>query len=265
MARSGLRMMPTFPLPSLKFRTAGFPQYGFKAGVSDRACPFDAACTSLGLPPPFVLPAARVGSPFCAGGRCALKHLRSSGRCRSNPRGPRSRPGYAVPLHPHLRPHPPHSQAHPDFTAPRLIRNAFAVHTAPRRPPSGSTLSRSFLPDMPPSTTPGRSETGWFQSCGPDIGLRHVMSGSALPTILLSASRRADFSELHWFAFAAACQVARPLCRSDQNSSGHRDFYFQASDESVTLLAAGYNYDSHWTVLSMGLSPIGVTTSVAAP
>ena len=91
------------------------------------------------------------------------------------------------------------------------------------------------------------------------------MSGSALPTILLSASRRADFSELHWFAFAAACQVARPLCRSDQNSSGHRDFYFQASDESVTLLAAGYNYDSYWTVLSMGLSPIGMTTSVAAP
>jgi hypothetical protein len=36
-----------------------------------------------------------------------------------------------------------------------------------------------------------------------------------------------------WFAFAAACQVARPLCRSDQSSSGHRDFYLQASDESV--------------------------------
>ena len=42
-ARSGLRMMPTFPLPSLKFRTAGFPQYGFKAGRSDRAFPFDAS------------------------------------------------------------------------------------------------------------------------------------------------------------------------------------------------------------------------------
>ena len=37
MARTGLRMMPTFPLPSLKFRTAGFPQYGFKASISDRA------------------------------------------------------------------------------------------------------------------------------------------------------------------------------------------------------------------------------------
>jgi hypothetical protein len=68
-----------------------------------------------------------------------------------------------------------------------------------------------------------------------------------------------------WFAFAAACQVARPLCRSDQSSSGHRDFYLQASDESVTLLAAGYNYDSNWTVLSKGLSPFGMTTSVAAP
>jgi hypothetical protein len=53
-------MMPTFPLPSLKFRTAGFPQYGFKAGVSDKAFPCDAALTSIGLPSSFVLPAALV-------------------------------------------------------------------------------------------------------------------------------------------------------------------------------------------------------------
>jgi hypothetical protein len=39
MARSGLRMMPTFPSPSLKFRTAGFPRYGFKAGISGAAFP----------------------------------------------------------------------------------------------------------------------------------------------------------------------------------------------------------------------------------
>ncbi len=37
MARTGLRMMPTSPSPPLKFRTAGFPQYGFKASLSDRA------------------------------------------------------------------------------------------------------------------------------------------------------------------------------------------------------------------------------------
>jgi hypothetical protein len=36
MARTGLRMMPTFPSPPLKFRTAGFPRYGFKASMSDR-------------------------------------------------------------------------------------------------------------------------------------------------------------------------------------------------------------------------------------
>lgn len=30
-------MMPPFPYPPLKFRTAGFPQYGFKADISDDA------------------------------------------------------------------------------------------------------------------------------------------------------------------------------------------------------------------------------------
>src|SRR6267143_5161215 len=41
MARSGLRMMPTFPSPSLKFRAVSFPQYGFKVGMSDGAFPND--------------------------------------------------------------------------------------------------------------------------------------------------------------------------------------------------------------------------------
>ena len=34
-ARTGLRMMPTFPPLPLKSRTVSFPQYGFKAGLSD--------------------------------------------------------------------------------------------------------------------------------------------------------------------------------------------------------------------------------------
>lgn len=38
-ARTGLRMMPTFPRPPLSFRTAGFPRYGWKAGISDSAFP----------------------------------------------------------------------------------------------------------------------------------------------------------------------------------------------------------------------------------
>src|SRR5580693_3965007 len=32
-------MMPLFPPPPLKFRTVGFPEYGFKAGRSDGAFP----------------------------------------------------------------------------------------------------------------------------------------------------------------------------------------------------------------------------------
>jgi hypothetical protein len=36
---SGLRMMPTFPPPPLSFRTAGFPQYGWKVGLSGSAFP----------------------------------------------------------------------------------------------------------------------------------------------------------------------------------------------------------------------------------
>src|SRR5213078_4491459 len=56
MARTGLRMMPTSPSPSLKFRTAGFPRYGFKASLSGRAFPNASA----------VKPAP--GIPVCAPG-----------------------------------------------------------------------------------------------------------------------------------------------------------------------------------------------------
>ena len=38
-ARTGLRMMPTFPPLPLKSRTVSLPQYGFKAGISDSAFP----------------------------------------------------------------------------------------------------------------------------------------------------------------------------------------------------------------------------------
>jgi hypothetical protein len=45
----------------------------------------------------------------------------------------------------------------------------------------------------------------------------------------------------------------------------HEGFYIQAFSESVTLLTAGYHYDSLWILLSVGLSPTGMTTSFAAP
>jgi hypothetical protein len=133
----------------------------------------------------------------------------------------------------------------------------------PRPATSGSRLSLSFLPDMPPSTTPGRSGIGLFQSCDPDIGLRHLINGSALPAILQSASRRADISGLPGSPLLRPVKLLTP-CADLTRSPGHRGFYLQASDESVALLIAGYNYDSHWIALSMGLSPIGMTASLAA-
>ena len=102
-ARSGLRMMPTFPSPSLRFRMAGFPQYGFKAGMSDRAFPFGACPSrrSVGLRPS-CSPLAASESPYCAGGRRALEHLRGERPRPLYPRGPRSGLGSVVPVHPHL-------------------------------------------------------------------------------------------------------------------------------------------------------------------
>jgi hypothetical protein len=51
MARSGLRMMPAFPSSPLKFRTASFPRYGFKASLSGRAALHsDAVKPAPGIP-----------------------------------------------------------------------------------------------------------------------------------------------------------------------------------------------------------------------
>src|SRR6516165_9096863 len=42
-------------------------------------------------------------------------------------------------------------------------------------------------------------------------------------------------------------------------------FYFQASNGSVALPVAGYDYNSDWTPLLAGLSPARTSASLAAP
>jgi hypothetical protein len=136
MARTGLRMMPTFPSPSLKFRTASFPRYGFKASLSGHAClPDDAVKPAPGMPTspgslhrPFarirhglmtwlrVHVQPRLRMPLCARPRLATPGVLGSG------------PSCVVSIHHRvLRPHPSVSQARGDFTALPLIRRAFAV------------------------------------------------------------------------------------------------------------------------------------------
>ncbi len=137
MARTGLRMMPTSPSPPLKFRTVGFPQYGYKASLSDGAFQTSpraevdsrhtlAASPVCPHPSRTRRPRHLVGSESHLPGRCAR-------RCASDIR--RSTPGVlgsgascAVSRHPRvLRPHPSVSQARDDFAAVPFIRRAFAV------------------------------------------------------------------------------------------------------------------------------------------
>jgi hypothetical protein len=135
-------MMPTSPSSPLRFRTAGFPQYGSKAGVSDGAFPISARPSRRPVClRPSCSPLASSYTPYCARGRCALEHRRASGLSRSTP-------GALAPVRVILS---RSINAYPAPSAPlagtsRLHR--LATYTgcprcahAPRRPASGSVLS----------------------------------------------------------------------------------------------------------------------------
>jgi hypothetical protein len=98
------------------FRTAGFPQYGFKAGLSDEAFPADwFAIVLRALPAVTVYPLLCVGDDalVCPSVRAVPAAL---------PQGPSLRSGLGCPGPSSLnRPHPPHSRAHPDFTDSRVL------------------------------------------------------------------------------------------------------------------------------------------------
>ena len=156
MARTGLRMMPTFPSSPLKFRTAGFPRYGFKAGLSVGAFP-------RGVHMPRRMVCIR---PSCSPQQtCNLRTVSEAPAWWSTairatavalPQGPSLRSGLCCPGPSSLsRPHPPHSQAHRDFTALRLIRDAFAVRARLGDPRVVPCFRCPFLLGMPSSTTPG--------------------------------------------------------------------------------------------------------------
>jgi hypothetical protein len=84
---------------------------------------------------------------------------------------------------------------------------------APRRPTSGSGLSLPSLPDMPSPKTP-ESPTSSVPGSDVDIGLRQVLSGSALPTSLQSVSRRVSISGLPRFAhLLRPARLLAPLVR----------------------------------------------------
>ena len=161
MARTGLRMMPTFPLPPLKSRTVGFPQYGFKASMSDSAFLNGVLVKPApGIPSlPFsLLPSfARLllrGRP----GSVSRSTQASTCRCAGEPLLPTpgalgSGPSYVVSIHHRLiRPHAPVPQARCDFAF-TLIRNAFAVRERLGDPRDLPYFRLPYFPYMP-STLP---------------------------------------------------------------------------------------------------------------
>ena len=156
-------MMPTFPRSPLSFRTAGFPRYGCKAGLSDGTFPAvaplksapDIHIATTGLHPSFVHSAARAGSPYVSGPQ-ARSCTAMKWRVAPQPQGSSLGSGLFCPGPSSLnRPHPPHSQAHRDFTAWRLIRSAFAVRERLGDPRVVPSFRCTFLPGMPSSPTPG--------------------------------------------------------------------------------------------------------------
>ena len=221
--------MPTSPRSPLSFRTAGFPQYGWKAGLSDGAFP---ECRRLkpapgihqpasGLLPPFVHLGVATIFPYCARsrtrsctaivGRVPTTQGASLGSRLFCP-GPSSL----------NRPHPPHSQAHHDFTARRLIRAVFAVRERPGDPRVVPGFRCSFRPDMPSSLTPGSSTPTCPEFLMPTLAFAEMRSARHSQLSRKSASRGVRISWLHWFAVATACQVARPPARIGPDFPGQR-------------------------------------------
>ena len=139
-------------------------------------------------------------------------------------------------------PHPPHSQAHRDFTAWRLIRDAFAVRERLSNPRVVPSFRCTFLPDMPSSATPGTSTS---------------QSNLAMPTWSSPRTNRLDIpkpppirstgapiSWLHWFAIAL--RPARLLASlSDQTR------FPQPTETFTSRLSTGWS----------PFPPLGITTT----
>jgi len=125
------------------------------------------------------------------------------------PRGPRSGPGYSVPVRHHLlgpiRPTRGHIAISPHgglYAVSSLCGSASATREWFR-----AFAARSLLTCRPLRPRGVRTSSCPVHRCR--HGLRHSSTGSALPMFPQSVSRGAPISWLLWFAFAAACQVAR--------------------------------------------------------
>jgi hypothetical protein len=201
------------------FRTAGFPRYGWKAGLSGGAFPGviqlkpapGMRWSASGLRPSFVRlvtsAMTRSVSGLWARSRTAIRWG------LHHPRGPRSGPGYHVPVRHHLigpiRPArrriaiSPHSGL---YAMPSLCGSAKATRERFR-----AFAAHSLLTCRPLRPRGVRTSTVPEQRCR--HGLRRVLSGSALPRPRNPFRAGLEFRGFSGLHFATACQVARPPAR----------------------------------------------------
>jgi hypothetical protein len=211
--------MPTFPRSPLSFRTAGFPRYGWKVGLSGGAFP-----GVIQLKP---APGMRWSGLVCVRPSCVSSpqhwHRSESGlwaRSRTairwglhHPRGPRSGPGYHVPVRHHLsgpiRPARRHIAISPHsglYAMPSLCGSAEATRERFR-----AFAAHSLLACRPLRPRGIRTSTVPEQRCR--HSLRRVLSGSALPRPRNPFRAGLEFRGFSGLHFATACQVARPPAR----------------------------------------------------
>jgi hypothetical protein len=212
-------MMLTFPSLPLKSRTVSFPQYGFKAGISDGAFPSPRGLRVGRFAP--VLRAHRLSRlcpVLCRGTQraCALPCERL---VPLYPRGPRSGPGYSVLVHLRLigpmRPTCGHISTSPHcglYEMPSLC----VIPSTPRRPASGSVLSLAI-----PYRHVALGDPGKFIGC-----MHPVPSPMSLAFDLWERSRHFPLpphsdsrGESHFgaclrFAFVYDLSTCSPPCRS---------------------------------------------------
>ena len=108
-ARTGLRMMPTFPRSAPIIPYGGFSPVRLEGWLSKRCLSDDRRLKpapgmrrpTSSLHPPFVRLVVTTVVPHCVGPQNSIAH-RPGGSLLLRPRGPRSSPGYSVPVRRHL-------------------------------------------------------------------------------------------------------------------------------------------------------------------
>jgi len=277
-------MMPTFPSSPLRFRTAGFPQYGSKAGLSVGAFP----SYSLVKPPPGIPSPCSGLHPTFASSVAApnprsmsRKPTRSDAAIRAAraalPQGPSLRSGLFCPGPSTLnRPHPTHSWARCDFPAVPVIRNAFAVRERLRDPRVVPCFRCPLFPDMPPSAPPECSSAACSQMHS---------SPTTMAFAKVCVARRARLSRhplragilfrgllVRWWlsTFAAACPFARPPGGSDRCTGmpvhqPTRAFPSALSPGWSPFPTADMATAFPGRATPAGLSPARTSASIAAP